>query len=448
MGMKIPGSATGFDSGKVIEELMKRERIPVDSANRRKEQISEEKKEVEKLQTMLSELDTSLTKLKSKNDFFHMKVESSHPDILDGVVNNAAMLGNYELEVRGTARTEKELAAGFPDKDETAVGFGFLLVEREDAEPAEIIIEPGATLQQVANQINDSVSGVRAMVINTKADEDPFRLLVISEKSGKESRILIDPDTTFLEFKEQVTGKNLDVLFEDVPITDEDNVLEGLVEGVSLQVKRAEPGTKVQISVTHDIDATVEGLKAFIEKYNGVATFIHQQFQYNGDTKKSGILGGDGSLRMILRQLQSEIGNTVNSGGKFSTLADVGITTDAKTGELKMDESKVRSSLAEDYEGVAALFIKTNRFDGAADRLAAKLRGFRDPGSGIIRSRIRGLEKQIQNQDESIERQERMLEQKKEQLKQRFASLESLMANAQGQSQYLSQRFGGGGGGG
>jgi flagellar hook-associated protein 2 len=99
-------------------------------------------------------------------------------------------------------------------------------IQREDMEdPVEITIDPGMTLSKVAQTINDSKAGVKAMVINTKLSDDPFRLLVISEKSGREARVNVDPDTTFLEFKEQVRGQNLDVLFEDVPVTDVQNRL-------------------------------------------------------------------------------------------------------------------------------------------------------------------------------------------------------------------------------
>ena len=89
--------------------------------------------------------------------------------------------------------------------------------------------------------------------------------MVISNDSGKEAKITLDEDTTYLEFKEQVSGRNLDVLFEDVPVTDEDNSLEALVDGVIFNARRSEPGTRVQVNVTYDIDKTMEGISAFVE---------------------------------------------------------------------------------------------------------------------------------------------------------------------------------------
>lgn len=442
MGVRMPG--IGGQYKQLVEQLVEVEKQPIEIAKQRKEKVVREKEEVEKLQKMLSELDAATNGIKAKSDFYKLKVESSHPDIIEGALNGIAQLGQFEFEVRGMARTEKELAFGFPDKDQTAVGFGYMMIEREDMEPAEITIDPGSTLQDVAQQINDSNSGVKAMVINTKYNPDSYRLLVVSEKSGNESRIHIDEDTTFLEFKEQVTGKNLDVLFEDVPVTDDDNILDELVEGVTFNVKRSEPGTRIQVNIVHDMDATVEGIKGFIDKYNQVVQFAAEQSK-NPQQGQPGPLAGDSSVRQVMRGLQESMFPIGGSGTKFSTLAQVGITTNPKTGELSMDDAKVRAALTEDYDGVAQLFIQGRNGDGIGGRISAKIATFRDPAVGVVRSRLRGLTNVIENQDKDIVRRERQLEDKEASIKRRFASLEGRMGDLQAQGNFLSARFGGGG---
>lgn len=433
---------SGIDP-KLVEGLIEAERMPIELAKKRREKNVEEKTEFEKLNGMLTELDTAANTLKTKADFYKMKVESSHPDIMEGSVQNFAMLGGYEFEVRSMARNEKELAFGFPDKDVTPVGFGFMLVEREDMDPAEIVIEPGSTLEQVSQQINDANAGVKAMVINTKYNPDSFRLVVISEKSGLESRIEIDPDTTFLDFKEQVTGRSLDVLFEDVPVTDDDNMLDELVEGVSFHVKRAEPGTRIQINIINDIDQTMAGITGFIEKYNEIVRFSAAQSKSPKDGDP-GRLSGDSSVRQVMRQLQAAVSPMSQPSGKYRTLADVGITTNPKTGELQLDDPKVRAALAEDYDGVAQLFIRTPAGDGLGERISGRLASFRDPASGVVKSRIRGIDKIIENQDKDIVKRERAMEDKEQAIKRRFASLEGQMNDLNAQGQFLSARFGGG----
>ena len=444
MGIKFfPGLRQAGIDPSTVEKLKEIQRVPLDSAKRRKEKIISEKGEVDKLAGLISELDVSLSGLKTRYDFYKLKLDSSHPDIIDGVANAGAMIGTYEMEVRAMARAEKELAYGFPDKDDTPVGFGFMLIERDDGEPVEVVVEPYTTLQDLATQINDSDAGVRAMVINTKYKPDSYRLLVISEDSGREAQIYLDEDTTFLEFKEQVTGRNLDVLFEDVPVTDEDNVLDELISEVTLNVRRSEPGTRVQVSIIYDIDATVEAIKGFVEKYNQVASFINDQFVENPQTGQYGKLSGDSSIKYIMRQLQSTVIGVPKFGEKYNTLADIGVTTNPKSGSLDIDESKVRAALTEDYESVARIFIRSPRSTGIAELMAQKLRNFRDPAAGVLKTRMRGLERIMDNQDQEIARRERQLEQQEQAIDRRFSALEGTLAGLKGQQDFLRARFGG-----
>lgn len=444
MGVRMPGMASGIDP-KMIDQLIQVEKIPVETAKKRRETVVEEKKEYEKLNTALNELDGALNKLKTRGDFNRLKVDSSNPDIIEGVAAAMALPGSYEFEVRALARSEKELAMGFPDKDKTAVGFGFMQIEREDGDPLELEINPDATLKDVAQQINDLGSGLRAMVVNTKYSPDSFRLLVLSEKSGSESKINIDPDTTFLEFKEQVVGRSLDVLFEDVPVTNDENTLTELIDGVTFNVKRSEPGTRVQVNIAYDVDATIEGIKGFVEKYNGIAKFVYDQFQLDPQTQKAGKLSADSSLRQVMRTLQSGLLNLQSSGGKFQNLADIGITTNPKSGELTLDDAKVKTALSDDYASVAGLFAQTAGSAGIASKLAESIKAFRDPGSGTVKGRQRTFETLIKNQDKEIERRQRMMEQKEQQIRRKFSVLENQMANMQSQGSFLSARFGGGG---
>lgn len=445
MGIKFfPGlKQAGIDPA-TIDKLKEVQRVPLESAKKRKDKVIKEKEEVDKLGNLLSGLDSALNSLKTRYDFYKLKLDSSHPDIIDGTASAGALLGTYEMEVRAMARAEKELAYGFPDKDDTPVGFGFMLIEREDGDPVEVVVEPYTTLQELANQINDAQAGVRAMVINTKYQPDPYRLLVVSEASGKEARIYLDEDTTFMEFKEQVTGRNLDVLFEDVPVTDEDNVLDDLIGDVTLNIRRSEPGTRVQISIIHDIDATVESIKSFVEKYNEVASFINNQYVEDPQTGSYGLLSGDSSVKYVMRQLQSSLMGIQKANEKFNTLVDIGITTNPKTGVLEFNESKVRQALTENYDSVANIFIRSTKSTGIAELMSQKLANFRDPATGVMRTRVRSLDKIIENQDAEIARRERQLEDQEKAINRRFSALEGTLGSLMSQQDFLKSRFGAG----
>lgn len=453
----MPAGAGGIDSS-LVDRLMEVERAPIEAAKVRKERVVTEKNEYSALAGMLDGLGGVVNHMRSPGGFRAMAVESSHPDILHGVVEGLADPGTYEFEVRGLAQADKHLDIGFPDT-KSEVGFGFMEIGQDDGTSMELQIDPGSTLQDVAAKINDAKGGVRASIVNTGMPENPFRLLVASEKTGEAAKINIDTDTTFLEMDHIKQGKNLDVMFEDVPVTRGDNKLNDLLPGLKLDAKRSEPGTRVTVNVTHDLEKTVTGVKDFTDKYNEIARYATQQSQVDPATGHAGGLSKDGNLRSVMRQLQTQVGSRGDGspGSKFQSLAEVGIKTNAKTGELEVDDNKLKAALSEDYEGVSALFAdKEGGQKGVASRMADALKGLRDPVSGPVSSRLKSLDRMISEQDKSIEQQTTRAAEREEALQRKFSALNSRLSGLEGQGEFMQARFasmggagaGGGGAGG
>ncbi len=439
----MPVPAGGVDNS-LVERIMEVERQPIEAAKVRKERVVAEKNEYSSLAGMIDGLSGVMNTMRAPGGFRAMAVESSHPDILNGVVEGLADPGSYEFEVRGLAQADKHLDIGFPDL-KSEVGFGFMEIDRGGELGAlELTIDPGATLQDVANQINDAKGGVKASIVNTGMPENPFRLLVASEKTGEAARINIDADTTFLEMDNIKKGRNLDVLFEDVEVTRPDNKLADLLPGLKLDAKRSEPGTRVTVNVTHDLDKTVGGVKEFTDKYNEIARYANKQFQVDPASGKAGDMSKDGNLRTVMRQLQSQVGTVGGQpGSKFQSLAEVGIKTNAKTGELEVDEGKLKAALSTDYEGVAALFADKDGQAGLATRMSEALKGMRDPVTGPVNSRLKSLDRMIQDQDKNIEKQTERAAEREAALQRKFSALNNRLSSLEGQGQFMQARFAG-----
>lgn len=445
MGVRV-NTGSGIDPN-LVNKLIEAERIPIKQVESRKDKLVEEQKSFKDFSGLVSALGSSLNSVRNRTDFIKLKLESSHPDIIDGTVDAQAVPGSYELEVRHTAKTHKLLAAAFPDKDKTPVGFGYMSIELDDGRVFDVDISPDAsTLSDVARAINDANAGAKAIVINTKEGlekpgEESYRLLVISEKSGKEAKVFIDPDTTYLEFKEQVTGRNLELLFEDVPVFDEDNTVEELMPGLTLSVKRAEPGTKINVKIDYDVDKTMESISGFVEAFNKVNDFVDKQFQIDPQTNKAGPLSKDNTLRNLRRSLQNAV--AYQGMGKFKNLADVGITTDPKTGALKLDDTKAKKALSEDYLGVAQLFTQgPDGLGGFGTNMSDSVRNLQNQQSGILPSKDREYKRLIDNIDNDLVRRERAAASKADGIKRRFASLEQFMNGMNAQGQAIAQRLG------
>lgn len=444
MGVRV-NTGSGIDP-QLVNKLVELERQPIKKIETRKKDLEDERKQFREFTQLVSELGQTLNGLRNPSDFRKLKVDSSNPDIVEATVDNLAMPGTYEIEVRNLARSQKLLTEGFPDKDETPVGYGYMTIELDDGKRFDIDIDPDAsTLQDVAKQINEASAGCKALIINTKEnlenpEWDSYRLLVISEKSGKAGKIFIDPDTTYLEFKEQMTGRNLEMFFEDVPIFDDDNNVEGLIPGMVINAKRAEPGTKVSLKVGFDVDKTYESIDGFISAYNKVSDFIDKQFQINPNTNKAGTLSKDNTLKQLQRNLQSAL--QYQGNGKFRNLAEIGITSDPKTGTLKIDATKVKKALADDYDGVAELFVQTEQGAGFGTRMSDTVRNAQNQQSGVIGSKEREYKRTLETFDDDIARKERAAAQRAEGIKRKFAALEGLINGMNSQGQAIAARLG------
>ena len=444
MGVLV-NTGSGIDPG-LVNKLIELERQPIKQLETRKKVVEDDRKSFREFTQLVSTLGQSLNSLRNPSDFRKLKAESSNPDLLDGTVDNSAVPGSYELEVRHLAKTQKLLAEGFPDKDSTPVGFGYMTIELDDGNTFDVDIDPDAsTLQDVARSINEANAGCKAVIINTKEnledpDADSFRLLVISEKSGKAGKVFIDPDTTYLEFKEQMTGRNLEMLFEDVMVYDEDNTVEGLIPGLVINAKRAEPGTKVTLKIDFDVDQTLESISSFVDAYNKVSEFIDKQFQIDPQTNRAGALSKDSTLKQLQRNLQSAL--QYQGNGKFRNLAQLGITSDPKSGALKIDATKVKQALSEDYDSVAELFVQTEKGAGFGTRMSDTVRNAQNQQTGVLGSKEREYKRTLETFDDDIVRKERAASQRAEGIKRKFAALEGLINGMNSQGQALAARLG------
>lgn len=435
------GPAGMPSSQSMVNEIMEAQKAPIKQAENIKERLVEEKNEYSNLTGLVDGLKEAVGGLATPSLFTKLKAESSHPEILEAAISGVALPGNYEFEVKGLAQAAKYLEAGFPDKESTPVGFGYMGIETSDGNMLDITIDPGSTLNDVASKINEATSDYKAQIINTGQAEDPFKLLVSSVKTGIETKIHIDEDTTFLNFKNLKAGQDLDLNFEDVQVTGKENKLNDLLDGLSIDLKKAAPGTKVNLNITADVDTSVETIKGFTDKYNKILDFANNQRVPNAEGKL-GNLSSDSGLRTVVRRLQSSVTSPVSKEGtKFQSLAEVGITTNAKTGELQVDETKLSNALKTDHKDVMELFAYSEKGSGLANKISDATKALTDSTSGVLKSRNNSLQHQIQNQDKEIERQTKRFDDTKVRLEKQFAALDSNLGAMQNQSNFLNARL-------
>jgi flagellar hook-associated protein 2 len=144
---------------------------------------------------------------------------------------------------------------------------------------------------------------------------------------------------------------------DGITLVKSSNTVDDVFEGLTLNLKNADAGKTVQVSVAENVGDVASVMEGFVESYNSVMSLIHANSKYNPDEdSEAPLLMGDSTMRQIQSSLQKMItGRLSHLDSGLSSLADLGISTDSKTGQLNFDSSKLSKALTDDPNGVRRL---------------------------------------------------------------------------------------------
>jgi flagellar hook-associated protein 2 len=146
-----------------------------------------------------------------------------------------------------------------------------------------------------------------------------------------------------------VKGTDAQVRVDGVLITRASNTISDALQGVTLNLLQAEPGSEVDLTVTRDLDAAAKAVKDFATAFNDVVTFAAGQ-QLAGQPLQSST-----TLRRILSSFTQSLRTEVPAAGNFSrgTLAGVTLT---RSGTVEVNDTTLRTALGANLTGLQALF--------------------------------------------------------------------------------------------
>jgi len=139
------------------------------------------------------------------------------------------------------------------------------------------------------------------------------------------------------------------------------NVVDDVFEGLSLTLKDADPNKVINVGITEKAGDITAALGGFVESFNAVMGVLHAQSKFNPDEDDAApLLMGDSTVRQLQQSLQRYVTGRIGILGAdtISSLADVGITSDSKTGQLNFNPTKLAQALNQDSNGVRRLLSR------------------------------------------------------------------------------------------
>lgn len=387
-----PGIGSGLDINSIVSQLLTIEaQAPSLRLDRREADLQVRLSSYGSVKSGLSSLQSSLAALNDIATYKKTSVSSTDKTIVEVSATGQAAASKYDITVSTLAdshklSTDPSLTAAKFTAVTDVIGTGTItfkfgttdytlgtdtytsFTQNATTASATVTITDGS-LQGVRDAINQANVGATASIVY---DGTNYRLSITSNKSGADNSIEVtvaddDADNTnasglsLLAFNSVTnhavqTGAGVDAAFtvNGIGITSASNVVTNAIENVSLTLKLA--GTTT-VNVSKNNDAISAAVLSFVDAYNNYTDTINNLTAYDPDTRQAGALNGDGVLRNIVAGVKKQISNPVGDTSQvLRILADIGITTDPKTGRLNADTTKLNKQLTDNADKFVELF--------------------------------------------------------------------------------------------
>ncbi|WNF06282.1 flagellar filament capping protein FliD [Brevibacillus borstelensis] len=431
--IRFTGMASGLDTEKMIKDLMKAQREPVNRLIRKKQTDEWKRDTYREMNKLLDELKKSVDAIRYSSNFKKKVVFSENDGVVSTKVSGTPQFSTYAIKVEKMAKAESPAGLSIQldnvvDKSQPLGAKGTFTINGVD----------------ISIDVNDSISSINEKLAEKSSDKKALieaslvnGSLVFTSKSGAEltgtdpvdpskkifsASFTADPDGTSgkiningsVNSSARIDGEKGIVYINGVKLETTTNTVS--FDGIDFTIKGDNGGQVVNVNTKTDEDAIFNQIKGFVDKYNEVIDKINTKIsepRYRSykplldeekeelpektaekleAMAKSGILLRDPILKSGLDQMRYAISAPLKGTGvneNFDTLSEIGIGGPPsgkyayqENGKLYINETKLREAIRNNGEDVLKLFTNysnsddpTTKFNesGIAERLYSQL---------------------------------------------------------------------------
>lgn len=436
------GIGSGLDVNGLVSGLIAAERAPADTRLKRDE--SSAKAQISAfgaLSGALSGLQTALDAFKGAGADPGRKAIIADGAGFTASAGTTAVPGSYGVRVETLATAHKLQSAAFAA--DAQVGYGKLTLQVGGDDPIEVDIAQGeGTLADIRDAINAKAGsqGIGASIVHGDAGDV---LVLTSPRTGIDGSLSLTASGgdgglsafTNLAMSQITAAGDAEVWVDGVKRTSASNRLTDLIDGVTLDLTKAQPGQSFDLAIGADGSSLRTRMEAFVKAYNTAITTLRTQSAAGDKDTAGATLSGDATPRAITQALRTAMGTA------YAEMSGLGLAT-AKDGTLTLDGAKFDAAIAADSGAVRAVLG-----DGAdyASSLRATFTAYLGD-DGIIGDRTEALNDRldaIADQREALDRRMAAMEAN---YRRQFTALDAMMAQMQSTSAFLAQQLAGLGG--
>ena len=189
---RLTGLVSGLNTKQMIEGMLQIERRRLQPIEGRKNEAQVELDSYENIKEQFTAWNETVQLLASNSIWEGKIVVSSNEDVATATATAGASPGKHTLVVDRLALNHQISSQAYESAD-TPIGPGRFLVKVGEANPVTIVIdETNNSLEGLKDAINSSDAEIGATIIRTGNQEKPHQLVLTSQKTGSEGRIILD----------------------------------------------------------------------------------------------------------------------------------------------------------------------------------------------------------------------------------------------------------------
>jgi flagellar hook-associated protein 2 len=373
-------AGSGIDIGTLAKDLVEATRAPQKALIDQKLQASEARiSGYGVVQFGLAEIRKAFDALKDAQSLATVSVRNARSDAVSITATGDARPGIYQVEVLSVLSSQRSLSNGFASPTTPLAAAPAQLTLDRSGTPTTIEL-PDTSPEGIVTAINGSGTGLTAELVETGGTL-PWRIVVSGPEGASNAFTLSSSlDAGVLDFGTTARqAADARVRIDGVEYQRTSNRMTGLVPGLTFDLT-ATTSSAGTVSVVRDTTALADRVRQLAAAYDDFEKSLDILTDRDSEVEEfGGALVGDPLVRQIRSQVEGFL--RVGGAGGVATSAEFGLTT---SGELTLDEAKLKRALENNPEGVLRFFTgEGDATEGPAGRAVQALDAMTNPLTGV-----------------------------------------------------------------
>jgi flagellar hook-associated protein 2 len=305
------------------------------------------------------------------------------------------------------------------------------------------------SLNGLVSAINaDPSLGVSATLIND-GSSTPYHMLLIANNTGDQGAVTsISSDNGAVQSLLGFTQGSPSAVTEDpatdaqlhidgIAVTSQSNTVQGAIAGVTLTLNSVDTSAAT-LSITQDNTNVTDAVQGLVTAYHTLQSTIQSLTAYDTSSNSGSVLTGDSLALEVQGQTQNAL-DTFLPSGTINSLFELGVSSDPTTGKLSLDTTALSQALAKNPTDVQNVLGGTAGVGSAVQTLTTNML----ETGGLFSNADDSLNLTLKDRQSQYAETSNRISADMDNYRQQFTALDSMVAQMNSLSSYLTQQLSG-----